>query len=63
MDNKWINLSEGVFLFGPGGINRIEPMDKRDGVKTPYQTVLYSNLTKISVVKETIEEIVDKLEK
>lgn len=53
---KFIRLSEGIFGFGSGGINRIETIDNRYG-DTVYNTVLYSNLTKISAVKETLEEV------
>jgi hypothetical protein len=61
MKNKWLQLSEGIFLFGTGGINRIEPMDKRNGVKTPYNTVLFSDNNKITVVKETEKQIYELL--
>jgi hypothetical protein len=59
--SKWLQLSEGIYLFGNGGINRIEPMDKRNGVQTPYNTVLYSNTDRITVVKETEEQILNLL--
>lgn len=59
--SKWIQLSEGVYLFGNGGVNRIEPMDKRNGIQTPYNTVLYSNADRITVVKETEEQILNLL--
>lgn len=59
--SKWIQLSEGIYLFGNGGINRIEPMDKRNGTQTPYNTVLYSNTDRITVVKETEEQILKLL--
>lgn len=58
---KFIELSEGVYLFGEGGINRFEPMDKRDGIRTAYETILYNNTSKISCVKETVQEILYKL--
>lgn len=53
---KFIKLSEGIFGFGNGGINRIEPTDNRYG-DTVYNTVLYRDLKKISAVKETVEEL------
>jgi hypothetical protein len=59
--NKWLQLSEGTYLFGQGGVNRIEPMDKRTGIKTPYNTVLYSDNTRITVVKETEKQIYELL--
>lgn len=52
----FIKLSEGIFGFGNGGVNRVEPMDIRYE-KTCYNTVLYNNLTKITAVKETVDEI------
>jgi hypothetical protein len=57
MKSNWIQLSEGIYFFGAGGINRIEPLDKRNGVQTPYNTVLYCGNERITVVKETEEEI------
>lgn len=59
--SKWLQLSEGIYLFGNGGINRIEPMDKRNGLETPYNTVLYSDTNKITIVKETEEQILNLL--
>ena len=53
---KFIRLSEGIFGFGQGGVNRIEPIDNRYG-ETIYNTVLYSNMMKISAVKETVDEV------
>ncbi len=66
MNSVFLKLSEGIYLFGQSGINRIEPIDTRfaDSV---YKTVLYNNLTKITAVKETQDEIekmlLDKLVK
>lgn len=59
--NTWLKLSEGSFLFAPDSINRFEPIENREGRTTPYNTVLYNNTTKITVVKETEQEILDKL--
>jgi hypothetical protein len=53
---KFIRLSEGIYGFGSGGVNRIEPIDNRYGA-TVYNTVLYNNLTKIGAVKETVEDV------
>ena len=52
----FLRLSEGIFGFGSGAINRIEPIDDRYG-DSPYKTVLYNNLQKITAVKETLEEV------
>ena len=52
----FLRLSEGIFGFGSGGVNRIESTDNRYG-DTVYQTVLYNNMCKLSAVKESLEEI------
>lgn len=57
MKSSWVQLSEGIYLFGEGGINRVEPLDKRNGIKTPYNSVLFHNNERITVVKETEKEI------
>jgi hypothetical protein len=66
MNSVFLKLSEGLFLFGQGGVNRIEPIDNRYS-ESVYKTVIYNNLTKISAVTETVAEIekmlVDKLVK
>lgn len=64
MINKWIKLSEGTYLFGPGGINRVEPVNvrKSDGSLSDYKTALFVGLTKITTVKDTEEEIEEKLQ-
>lgn len=62
MENKWLELSGSLYLFGQGGINRLEPVDQRDTTKKYiYITELYQGLTKIATVKESIEEIKEKL--
>ena len=59
--SKFIKLSEGLFLIGEGGVNRIEPLALEYGFgevrESVFKTVLYSNTIKITTVKETIEEI------
>lgn len=57
----FIRFSEGIFGFGNGGINRIEPIDDRYG-DSPYKTVLYNNLQKIGTVKETLQEVQNLLD-
>lgn len=52
----YLRLSEGIFGFGNGGINRIETIDNRYG-ESIYQTALFNNLQKLTAVKESIEEI------
>lgn len=57
----FLKLSEGIFGFGSGGVNRIEPIDDRYA-DSPYKTVLYNNLQKISAVKETLQEVQNLLD-
>jgi hypothetical protein len=54
--SKFLKLSEGLFLFGNGGVNRIEEIDNRYGASV-YKTALFNNLQKISAVKESLEDI------
>lgn len=62
MKYVWLELSGGLYLFGQGGINRIEPVDQRDTSRTyVYVTELYSGLTKVATVKESIETIKEML--
>jgi len=59
----WIKLSEGVFYFGPGGITILKEVDLRDKPASfAYRTELYANSVKIDLVKETIKDILIKLE-
>jgi hypothetical protein len=60
----WIKLSAGVFLFGRGGVTRFETNNGYDfdGGRSPYLTVLYSDASKLTIVKESVEEILLKLE-
>jgi hypothetical protein len=52
----FLRLSEGIFGFGAGGVNRVEEVDNRYG-ESIYRTALFFNNTKLSAVKESIEEI------
>ena len=61
--SNWLNLSEGLFLFGPNSINRVEPIDSRYAASTnEYKTVLYNNTTKIATVKNSVDEIKQMLD-
>lgn len=64
--SKYLQLSEGLFLFGQGGVTRVEPLDKRgsSGYSTDseFNTVLYNNNLKITVVKNTVDEILKMLD-
>lgn len=57
--NKWLMLSDSLYMFGLGGVNRLEENNhyKSDGTKSDYKTVLYIGTSSIAVVKESIEEI------
>lgn len=55
--NKLLDLSEGIYLFSPESVNRIEPVTNPDGSKPIYQTVLYHNEKKITTVKNSLDEI------
>lgn len=55
-NSKWLRLSEGLFYFGTGGCNRLEEVDNRYG-ESIYKTALFSNNTKLSAVKESLEDI------
>jgi hypothetical protein len=58
----WIELSEGVYYFGPGGITVLKEVDLRDKPSTfKYRTELYANSVRIDLVKETVQDILDKL--
>jgi len=62
MTSKWLELSGSLYLFGEGGINRIEPVDQRDTHKKYiYITELYQGLSRIAAVKESLEEIKEML--
>ena len=58
----WIELSEGLFYFGQGGITAIKQIDLRDKPDSfIMRSELYVGSVKISVVKETMEQINIKL--
>lgn len=62
--NKWLFLSESLYNFGAGGITRVEavPNYNHDGSQSEYKTVLYSNLTAVTKVRESVEFIKEKLD-
>lgn len=59
--NKWLELDGSLFMFGVGGITRVEPLGEGDryvgGRKIEYNTSLYQGTTRITIVKDTVEEI------
>jgi hypothetical protein len=63
--DKWILLPEGLFLFGPGGVTRVEEtFDWINGEKTAIGVQLFNerkhiatSSTSLSRVKELIEEL------
>lgn len=58
----WLQLSDGVFYFGPGGVTVLKKIDLRDKPNSfIYRTELYANGVRIDTVKETIEEILKHL--
>ncbi len=62
MNNKWLKLSDGLYLFGNGGVSKIERADLLNCPNSPYITILYgSNNVKITSVKESIEELLELL--
>lgn len=60
----WLELSEGAFFFGPGGITAIKEIDLRDKPASYlFRTELYANSVKIGLVKETSQFILGELRK
>ena len=58
----WIELSEGLFYFGQGGITAIKQIDLRDKPESfMMRSELYVGSVKVAVVKETMDEISAKL--
>lgn len=58
---KFVKLSGDVFGFGNGGVNRFEVIEKHGDERIKYNTVLFVGNTKIGTVKETVEEVLVKL--
>lgn len=59
----WLNLKEGLFYFGVGGINRVEELTTHEKftTKDKYNSALYSGLTRITLACESVEEIKNML--
>lgn len=55
-NTQWLKLSECLFLFGEGAINRLETVDNRYG-ECVYPTVLFNNRQEVGRVKESIDDI------
>lgn len=58
-NGKWLHLSDQLIYFGPGGVTRIDTIKnfKSDGTKSDYCTELYEGSKRMTVVKESIDEI------
>lgn len=56
--NKWLQLSEGFYLFGPGGVVRFETTTvySTNGTPTKY-TMLFSERGKMTSVTNSLDEI------
>jgi len=61
--NKWLLLSDGLYLFGENAINRVEKVSGylSDGKKSVYVTALYNGQKEITRVTTTVEEIKEML--
>lgn len=59
----WLKLSDELYCFGPNAIDNIREYKawKVDGSESDYKTALYSKTSQINVVKESIQEIEEKL--
>ena len=59
--NKWLELDGNLYMFGSGGVTRVEPLGEGDsyinGKRIGYNTALYMGTTKLTIVKATAEEI------
>jgi hypothetical protein len=60
--SKLVKLSDGVYHF-PECFNRFEEYVHflHNGDRSPYKAALYNKTTQITIVKETVEEILEKL--
>lgn len=56
-NGTWLNLSDGLYLFGQGGIDRLEESPHHENGKSEMRTALYKGQTKITIVKESLETI------
>jgi hypothetical protein len=57
-NNKWLILSQNLYLFGNGGVSKVEEIDTRLLTKeTTYRTALFCTNVKVGVVQESVEEI------
>jgi hypothetical protein len=60
--SKWLLTSDGAFLFGQGGITRVEPFrDWVDGIKVCKGTQLYIGTTLIAKVENDYDDIIAQL--
>lgn len=61
-NNTWLFLSEGLYLFGVGGVNRIEESPHHHNGKSEMHTALYVGQTRLTTVKESVEYISSQLQ-
>jgi 23S rRNA maturation-related 3'-5' exoribonuclease YhaM len=61
--NKWLELSGSLYLFGENSVNRVEEhiFYLNNGERSDYKTALFHKTSQIAVVKESIQEIKEKL--
>ena len=58
----WLELSEGIFYFGPGGITSVKIIDLRDKPDSYiFKSELYANSVRIAFVTETAKHIAVRL--
>jgi hypothetical protein len=59
----WLILTDSLYLFGPGGITRVEEHKAHltDGSRSAYKSALYEGQKQITVVRESVAEIIEKL--
>lgn len=56
-NTNWLWLSDGLYYFGQGGIDRVEESPHHENGKSEMRTALYKGQTKITIVKEPIKTI------
>ncbi len=63
--STWIKFeNDGLYLFGEGGITRVEPFTGYDAQQKKVSgSVLYSGITRVTVTSYTLEQIQELLER
>ncbi len=58
--NMWILLDEGLYLFGPGGVTRIEPVfDWDDGKKVSVGVELFNERKSVAITSTSLMRITE----